>query len=129
MVGEWLSQAGIEFDVASNNEDGIQGVNIEQVDERNYGIFIFVCGPWYPQQKIPSTLLAKFRHCVKIGVNLTIFEQGSAGFDYLLPRDSLDEMRADIAFARKMELLRLRVSCSSNGKRSTAYASAIASLN
>ncbi len=105
MVCEWLSQAGIEFDVASNNEDGIRGVNIEQVDEGNYGIFIFVCGPWYPQKKIPSTLLAKFKHCVKIGVNLTIFEQGSAGFDYLLPRDSLDEMRADIAFARKMELL------------------------
>ena len=105
MVCQWLSDANIEFDVASNNEDGFDGLKIDLLDETKYGIFIFVCGPWYPAQSIPSMLLAKFKHCVKIGVNLTVFERGNAGFDYLLPRDRLDEMRADIAFGKKVNLL------------------------
>lgn len=105
MVCRWLSEANIEFDVASNNEDGFDGLKLDLVDETHYGIFIFVCGPWYPQQSVPSMLLAKFGHCVKIGVNLTVFGPGNAGFDYLLSRDSPTEMRADIAFARQEELL------------------------
>jgi hypothetical protein len=105
LVCEWLSQAHIKFDVASNTEDGIKGLKIEQVDERNYGIFIFVCGPWYPQKRIPSLLLKKFKHCLKIGVNLTTYGHGTAGFDYLLSRDSPDEINVDISFANKVNLL------------------------
>jgi hypothetical protein len=105
IICKWLSETGIEYDVASNNEDGVQGLKIEQIDERNYGIFIFVCGPWYPRQTIPSMLLTRFKHCIKIGVNLTVFDEGNAGFDHLLPRDRMNEMRADIAFARKLDFL------------------------
>lgn len=105
LVCTWLSEAQIEFDVASNTEDGVTGLKIEQVDERKYGIFIFVCGPWYPHKAIPSLLLKKFSHCLKIGVNLTTYEHGTSDFDYLLARDNPDEVNVDIAFANKVNLL------------------------
>lgn len=105
MVCEWLSEAGIEFDVASNLEDGVDGPKLLEIDPAGYGIFIFVCGPWYPYKKIPSMLLKQFAHCIKIGINLTTYEAGNAGFDYLLSRDNLQENRADIAFAKKQAYL------------------------
>jgi hypothetical protein len=100
IVCDWLEESNIEFDVASNFEDGINGVDISLIDETKYGIFIFVCGPWYADGKIQSTLLKKFNHCLKIGVNLTTFEEGLSGFDYLLSRDNFQEKNADIAFAK-----------------------------
>lgn len=105
MVCAWLTEAGIEFDVAANSEDGVSGLKLEDVDGRQYGIFIFVCGPWYPHKKIPALLLAKFAHCLKIGVDLTVYEAGNGGFDHLLSRDSLDGARADLAFARQLKPL------------------------
>ncbi|PKN91991.1 MAG: hypothetical protein CVU44_17005 [Chloroflexi bacterium HGW-Chloroflexi-6] len=104
-VCEWLSETGIPFDVASNFEDGIDGVWLEQVNPAEYAIFIFVCGPWYPQKAIPAMLLQRFGHCLKIGVNLTVAQPGQAGFDFLLARDNPNEIRADIAFGRKVEAL------------------------
>ncbi|MCJ7716357.1 MAG: polysaccharide pyruvyl transferase family protein [Anaerolineales bacterium] len=100
IVCDWLAESNIEFDVASNIEDGVDGVDISRIDESKYGIFIFVCGPWYPDGRIQSTLINKFNHCVKIGVNLTTFEEGLAGFDHLLSRDNFHERQADIAFAK-----------------------------
>jgi len=100
IVCDWLEESNIEFDVASNLEDGVNGVDISLIDEKKYGIFIFVCGPWYSDGRIQSTLLKKFSHCLKIGVNLTTFEEGLSGFDYLLSRDNFQEKNADIAFAK-----------------------------
>lgn len=105
LVCEWLTEAGIEFDVAANLEDGVRGPKLLDLDPAEYGIFIFVCGPWYPHKKVPSMLLKEFEHCLKIGINLTTYEAGKAGFDYLLSRDSLQENRADIAFAKKQAYL------------------------
>ena len=100
IVCDWLEESDIEYDVASNIEDGVKGVDISLIDETKYGIFIFVCGPWYSDGRIHSTLLKKFNHCLKIGVNLTTFEEGPSGFDYLLSRDNFQEKNADIAFAK-----------------------------
>lgn len=104
-VCEWLSQAGIEYDVAANPEDGVTGLALTGLDERAYGIFIFVCGPWYPHRKIFATLLKRFGHCLKIGINLTTFEPGNNGFDYLLARDQGQEQHTDLAFGRKVDYL------------------------
>jgi len=100
IVCDWLEESNIEFDVAANLEDGVNGVDISLIDEKKYGIFIFVCGPWYSEGRIQLTLLKKFSHCLKIGVNLTTFEEGLSGFDYLLSRDNFQEKNADIAFAK-----------------------------
>jgi len=105
MVCGWLAAAGIEFDVASNLKDGVPGTPLGRVDSARYTHFIFACGPWRPLEKIPALLLERFGHCLKIGVNLTTFEEGSAGFDVLLARDNPSGMRADLAFGRELEPL------------------------
>jgi len=105
VVCQWLAEAGIEFEAASNHEDGVDGPLLAKVDPLDYGLFIFVCGPWYPRKKIPAALLRQFAHCLKIGVNLTTYEAGNAGFDFLLARDNPEEHRADLAFARQQESL------------------------
>ncbi len=104
-VGQWLEQAGIPYDVATNREDGVEGVLLEQVNPADYGLFIFVCGPWYPEKAIPAMLLQRFQHCFKIGINLTVSQPGRAGFDVLLARDNPEQIRADLAFARQVDRL------------------------
>ncbi len=104
-VCAWLEEAGIPYDVASNDEDGVTGPRLLDIDPVQYSIFIFVCGPWYPRKKIHALLLKQFEHCLKIGVNLTVAEPGLAGFDALLARDNPQEHRADLAFARQPERL------------------------
>lgn len=103
MVCQWLTEARIPYDVASNGEDGVTGPRLLEIDPAKYSIFIFVCGPWYP--KVHALLLEQFSHCLKIGVNLTVAEPGLAGFDALLARDNPQEHRADLAFARQPERL------------------------
>lgn len=105
VVCVWLDEAGIPYDVASNDEDGLSGPRLLDLDPAKYSIFIFVCGPWYPRKKIHALLLKQFEHCLKIGVNLTVAEPGKAGFDALLARDNPQEHRADLAFARQPERL------------------------
>lgn len=105
VVCAWLAEAGIPYEVASNGEDGVSGPRLLALDPSRYSIFIFVCGPWYPQKKTHAWLLKQFGHCLKIGLNLTIAEPGLAGFDALLARDNPQEHRADLAFARQPERL------------------------
>lgn len=102
-VCEWLTEVGIPFDVASNFEDGLEGLALEQANPADYGLFIFVCGPWYPEKPVPAMILRRFAHCLKIGVNLTVSQPGSAGFDILLARDNPTEIRADLAFGRSVQ--------------------------
>jgi len=102
VVQEWLYDLRVGFDVVTNHEDGVEGIDISEVRTEEYGIFIFVCGPWYSTGKIHAKLLDDFNHCYKIGVNLTTFVEGSAGFDQLLSRDNLIERNVDIAFGRQL---------------------------
>lgn len=95
VVCRWLTEARIQYDVAGDKANRIDGVTISDVDPQKYNIFIFVCGPWAPDQQI----LSKFHHCFKIGVNLSVENEGSEGFDYLLPRDSPCEHYPDIVFS------------------------------
>lgn len=105
VVCEWLDEAGIPFEVASNDEDGVSGPRLLELNPANYNIFIFVCGPWYPRKETHALLLKQFSHCLKIGVNLTVAEAGNAGFDALLARDNPQQHRADLAFARQPQRL------------------------
>jgi hypothetical protein len=76
-------------------------VDLYAVNPEKYTIFIFVCGPW----RFDQVLLGRFQHCVKIGVNLSIAEEGMQGFDYLLPRDTPTENNPDLVFSAKTSLV------------------------
>lgn len=105
VVAEWLSELGIEYVTASNQEDNVVGPNLLDIDPSEFNVFIFVCGPWYPERSIPALLLQRFQHCVKIGINLTTFTEDNAGFDILLPRDNFREHHADLAINKKQDVL------------------------
>lgn len=97
VICDWLADEGIPFDVAGNQTNRVDGVDIYTINPRKYSIFIFVCGPWHFDQSI----LEKFQHCVKIGVGLSIAEEGNEGFDYIIPRDSPAENNPDLVFLAK----------------------------
>ena len=101
IVCEWLKETHTPFDVAGDPGNRVDGVDINGVDPKNYDIFIFVCGPWHDSQHI----LDRFQHCIKIGINLSISEEGNAGFDYVLPRDSPGEKNPDIVITAKTSVL------------------------
>ncbi len=99
VVAEWLAEAGVPYDLACDPSNGTAGVNLHMVDPADYTIFIYVCGPWNDAKG--SSFIARFSHCIKIGVNLTVLNEHSHGFDALYPRDLGSLCNPDLAFARK----------------------------
>ncbi len=97
IVMSWLDEAGVPFDVACHPVNGLTGVDFWHVDPLQYTIVVFVCGPW--NQERHDTILRRFGHCVKIGVNLSVVEPGDHGFDLLFARDRLDAHNPDLVFA------------------------------
>jgi hypothetical protein len=98
----WLEEIDIDYDVAVAYENENKDILFSKIEPTDYGIFIFVCGPWNPARKKHRNLLINFNHCKKIGINLTTFEHGTNGFDFLISRDDMKTSRADIAFSHKI---------------------------
>ena len=98
VVAEWLTDAGISYDLACDMTNGTAGVDLHSINPQDYTIFIYVCGPWNDAKG--SSFISRFNHCVKIGVNLTVLNEHSHGFDALYPRDLNDLCNPDLAFAR-----------------------------
>lgn len=99
VVAEWLEESGLSYDLACDSSVGIPGVDIFRVDPADYTIFIYVCGPWNDAKG--RHLLARFGHCRKIGVNLSVLNERSHGFDVLYARDMGTTSNPDLAFARE----------------------------
>ena len=99
LVREWLSDAGIESDVAlATPEAG--GVALDRVDPAGYTDAIFVCGPFVPA-KLEAEFITRFRSCRTIGVNLSLplpLTEWNP-FAELFERNSSRAAHADIAFA------------------------------
>ena len=94
VVCRWLTEAGIAYDIAGEQGNRVDGISIDEADPDKYTLFIFVCGPW----AAPQSLLERWGNCVKIGIDLSLANEGTEGFDYVLPRDSPSEHHPDIAF-------------------------------
>jgi hypothetical protein len=95
VICSWLDERSIPYDVAGNALNRVRGVDLHTVDPANYSFFVFVCGPWVFNRE----LLARFQHCVKIGINLSIEREGNGGFDYFFPRDRPGEQYPDLVFS------------------------------
>ncbi len=94
VVRRWLDELDCPYDVAGHPQNRVDGVDIELVDPNDYSIFIFVCGPWGGGR----SLLHRFEHCFKIGVDLSI-RNSAHGFDLLFPREFASTHQPDLAFA------------------------------
>ena len=105
IVRRWLDQAHIACDIAPYSErirSGLPGaIDPGAAEARAYTHLIVVCGPCRPEIfRRNGIALERFKHCVRIGVNLTMIEPVTAWnpFDVLLERDSDRLSRPDLAF-------------------------------
>lgn len=98
VVMDWLTKAGIAFDIACHPSNGLSGLDIRDLDPNSYDIFVYVCGPWKQDNR---SILDRFRHCLRIGVNLSVQDSATHGFDLLFCRDSESVNNPDIVFATR----------------------------
>jgi hypothetical protein len=98
VVEDWLREAGVPFDRAVARPF-TGGVDWRAVDPRGYTHLVFVCGPCGNGEPL-TDLLAAFRHCRRVGVDLSMLQAVGEWnpFDLLLERDSDRAARPDISF-------------------------------
>jgi Polysaccharide pyruvyl transferase len=101
VVCRWLSEAGLEYDVAFAPPFS-GGCDWREVDPRDYSHVVWICGPLDKSTEAFSRLRRRFASENRrwIGVNLSMMEPVEAWnpFDVLLERDSNRNERADLAF-------------------------------
>lgn len=100
-----LQSLGMAYDVVPYT-DARQSVdrswlNRFNLDPALYSHLIVICGPFTPAMAIQhESIFGRFKHCVHIGVNLTMVEPLASfnPFEVLLERDSDRMVRADLSF-------------------------------
>lgn len=105
IVGHWLEQAGIPYDIAPYSQRVHEAIHdsldLQKLDPSVYSHLIVLCGPCSPdllkEQKLD---LSRFRRCTRIGVNLSMIRSVDDWnpFHALLGRDSDQGTRPDLAF-------------------------------
>ena len=103
IVRHWLGEIGMPFDVAPFSESvraKLPGArDFITVDPVAYSHVVMICGPvWKEQLEELQVDLTRFRHCVRIGINLSLIApvQVWNPFDALLERDSNRVIRPDL---------------------------------
>lgn len=100
-----LQELGMAYDVTPYT-DARQSVdstwlNRFTLDPARYTHLFVICGPFTPAMAVQhESIFGRFKHCVHVGVNLTMVEPLSAfnPFEVLLERDSDRTVRADLSF-------------------------------
>jgi hypothetical protein len=101
VLGFWLTEKNIEFDVVNLVSKNNKNIGIDQVKPEIYHILIYVCGPFGINSFLPLDI-KKFSHCKKISIDTSIVRDDvnmyGGRVDYLLPRDSKTVSNPDIVF-------------------------------
>lgn len=100
-----LEALGVAYDVSPYTDArlAVDGSWLDRftLDPARYTHLIVICGPFTPAMAVQhDTIFGRFRHCVHIGINLTMVESVSQfnPFEVLLERDSDRTVRADLSF-------------------------------
>lgn len=127
VVRDWLDELKIASDVAPFTESVRRAmpdtVHIGTVNPADYGYLVVICGPvWGEQLDDVGLNMDAFRHCRRIGINLTLVQptQDWNPFDILLERDSDRATRPDLTLLRDTRLVPVLGRCLV--KRQTSYA-------
>ena len=98
LVSEWLEAAGFSCDV-SVVAPLSGGVDLSEVDPKQYSHAVFVCGP-FMKNALEARFLGEFADCAVMGVNLSLPVPLSDWnpFDLLVERDSSRGAHPDITF-------------------------------
>ena len=97
VVCSWLDRANCPYEIALAAPFA-GGVDLADVDPNSYSHLVFVCGPFGRSPEVEQ-FLARFAHCERIGVNLTMLESLDVWnpFQLLLERDSSRTARPDLS--------------------------------
>ncbi|WP_269523512.1 polysaccharide pyruvyl transferase family protein [Coraliomargarita parva] len=98
LVCEWLSQAGIPYDIAlATPFQG--GIDWESVDPAAYTHLVFVCGPIGNGPPV-DRMFERFSHCRMAGINLSMLQKLDEWnpFEFLWERDSDCASHPDVTF-------------------------------
>ena len=102
-VQRWLDEIDMPYDKAPFSESvraKLPGArNLADIDPGVYTHLVMICGPvWKEQLEELRFDLTRFRHCVRIGVNLTLIMpiESWNPFDVLIERDSDRVTRPDL---------------------------------
>lgn len=104
VVERWLLQLNIAYDIAPYAKSIRKAMpgsyDFSTIDASAYTHLIIVCGPCWQDFFTGKLALTRFRHCVRIGVNLTMIDKLEAWnpFDVLLERDSNHAHKPDLSF-------------------------------
>ncbi len=93
-VTQALSQAQLPFvHVSATSDEGIEGTNIAlgEVDPREIGVLVFVCGPVIRNHQVGEALFGRFPDIRRIGVGVSV----------LPPDNPLHDQPFDVIFARE----------------------------
>ena len=100
-----LQELGMGYDVAPYTDAclAIDPTWLDRftLDPARYSHLIVICGPFTPAMAVQhDAIFGRFRHCVHIGVNLTMVESVATfnPFEVLIERDSDRAVRADLSF-------------------------------
>src|SRR6185437_3274852 len=118
LVGRCLANAGLGYDVAAFGAD-VRGalrdsISPDMAEPHSYTHLIVVCGPCWPRLLQKHNFdIDQYRHCKRIGINLTMVEPLSQWnpFDALIERDSDAAARPDLAFMVKTESIAVLGRC------------------
>jgi polysaccharide pyruvyl transferase len=105
VVRGWLDEAGVTYDQApffASVHAQMEGVlSLTDLDPSAYTHLVMICGPvWKEQLETVGFNLSAYRHCTRIGVNLTMIAPVAAWnpFEFLFERDSDRLTRPDLTF-------------------------------
>lgn len=99
VVCDWLSEAGIPYEVATAAPFG-DGVDVTTVQPSRFDRLLFVCGPFGNGPPLVE-MLERFEGCEIVGVDVSMLQPLDEWnpFDLLLERNSSAAARPDISFA------------------------------
>lgn len=105
LVRDWLDEINMPYDMApfkkKIRERMRNVINLSEINPGIYSHLLIICGPvWKEQLDTVPFDLSRFKHCVCIGVNLTMVKPLHVWnpFDVLLERDSDRMSRPDLTF-------------------------------
>ena len=110
IVRRWVDVSGIPYDMAPFKEKIRMKmkdvIDLDQIDPGIYSHMVVICGPVWKEKLDDLHLdLSRFRHCVRIGLNLTMVAppQTWNPFDTLIERDSDRLTRPDLTLLADTE--------------------------
>jgi len=103
VLESWLIEKNIEYDIFDEiNFFKKNKIKFEYINPKAYDILFYICGPFGMGSFDPLNIKKDFKHCKKIGVNISVSRDDITSYDghidYIIARDSKTIKNPDLVF-------------------------------